>query len=277
MKQLSKRTLALLLVIYIVSLGININAKYDLPSSYIVYEPVDATIELYFNVEPNFYQDISDIQWYRGYTYTGLDLDNYFNDTVGETLTYSFSGPVNIAVAFNDSIVTFVTVISGWTGSEQIIFTATDNYSATKNSNNVTLTVVTPPSGSSGGSSGGGGGGGGGGTSYQSTACIEQWACTDWSECSKTGTVGKQKRTCIDINDCKIKESQPAEKRDCTIPVVAVAEVEDIPIFAPLIREVSHRPVLWVVMVLIAVFMIEAYVYWHQWKTHRESRKKYYG
>ena len=277
MKQLSKRTLALLLVIYIIVLGTHVYSESTYTGYSLVYQPVDtATIDLYFNIPPVLLSNISSMSWYRSYTYTGLDLAAYFNDTEGENLTYSFTGPVNIAVEINESVVTFVAVISSWTGSELVVFNATDNYGASTASNNITLTVSALPTGTPGG---GAGGGGGGGTTYQKKDCIERWACTDWSTCKATGgTTGKQTRTCIDINDCKKKESKPSETQTCTIAVATKADTkEDSPIFAPIIKEVSHRPVLWVVIVLIGVFGIEAYIYLHQKRKRSAEMKKYYG
>ncbi len=72
-----------------------------------------------------------------------------------------------------------------------------------------------PVPGGTGGSGGGGGGSGGGGSpSTQSNTlgvCIEQWECSDWSDCKE----GKQKRLCRDNSACKTEKLKPAESREC--------------------------------------------------------------
>ena len=84
MKQVSKGILALLLVIYIVVLVLKISTTLveDFPTAYSSTEldTQDATINLYINSAPYLVENISDISWYRTYSYTGLDLDDYFNE-----------------------------------------------------------------------------------------------------------------------------------------------------------------------------------------------------
>ncbi|GEM_PF-1069731 len=71
------------------------------------------------------------------------------------------------------------------------------------------------PGGTSGSGGGGGGGGGSGGGSSAikttSQVCIEQWECSDWSDCKN----GKQKRLCRDNAACKTSKLKPAESREC--------------------------------------------------------------
>ena len=71
------------------------------------------------------------------------------------------------------------------------------------------------PEPSGGGSGGGGGGGGGFGGSIASFSqtCIENWTCTEWSECYPNGT---QYRKCIDLNNCGTTKNKPIEVRSCT-------------------------------------------------------------
>lgn len=42
--------------------------------------------------------------------------------------------------------------------------------------------------------------------------CVEDWSCTEWSECSQDGT---QTRTCTDENDCGTTENKPPEEQSC--------------------------------------------------------------
>lgn len=88
-----------------------------------------------------------------------------------------------------------------------------------------------PPGGET---SGGGGGGSSGGSSGSSSGgagitpsqppkeegpCVEDWICTDWTECVN----GKQTRTCADVNRCGTSENKPVEKQDCLVPAVCNA------------------------------------------------------
>jgi hypothetical protein len=58
----------------------------------------------------------------------------------------------------------------------------------------------------------GGGGGGGGGITPAKT-CIENWSCSEWSECVN----GKQIRTCTDISDCGTLVEKPSESQTCGV------------------------------------------------------------
>jgi hypothetical protein len=60
--------------------------------------------------------------------------------------------------------------------------------------------------------SGGGGGFSGGGGGLPST-CVENWTCTDWSEC----TAGTQTRTCTDLKKCGTTKSKPSETQSCEV------------------------------------------------------------
>ncbi len=71
-----------------------------------------------------------------------IDLNNVFTDidlVYGDELTYSFTNNVNIEVTIVDGIVT-LTPESDWYGSENITFTATDDYAGTV-SDEVMITV----------------------------------------------------------------------------------------------------------------------------------------
>jgi hypothetical protein len=46
------------------------------------------------------------------------------------------------------------------------------------------------------------------------TTCVENWDCSDWFECFN----GKQKRTCVDLNDCGTENNKPATVQDCIVP-----------------------------------------------------------
>jgi len=64
-----------------------------------------------------------------------------------------------------------------------------------------------------GSSSSSGSGGGGGGAASPEASCEESWGCSDWTECSPSGT---QTRICSDANACGTTESKPETSRSCT-------------------------------------------------------------
>ncbi len=45
----------------------------------------------------------------------------------------------------------------------------------------------------------------------ESTVCIENWDCTDWSDCKKKS----QDRTCTDLNSCGTTNQKPEETQTC--------------------------------------------------------------
>jgi hypothetical protein len=71
---------------------------------------------------------------------------------------------------------------------------------------------------SGGGSSSGNGGGGG-----SSSTCSENWQCTEWSECSASGT---QTRTCSDTKICNTTKSKPNETQSCAPSVQESPQIE---------------------------------------------------
>jgi len=50
--------------------------------------------------------------------------------------------------------------------------------------------------------------------------CVEDWTCTDWSECVNN----KQTRTCTDENNCGTTVNKPIEERACELPVILPIE-----------------------------------------------------
>jgi hypothetical protein len=55
--------------------------------------------------------------------------------------------------------------------------------------------------------------GSGGGSNSRNKSCVENWQCTEWSECKD----GIQTRECIDMNDCRTTKIKPVEDRTCTV------------------------------------------------------------
>ncbi len=65
-------------------------------------------------------------------------------------------------------------------------------------------------------------------TCPQDCECVENWVCTEWSECKE----GKQIRTCTDKNNCGTTLHKPSEVKECEIPEVAVSS-EEKPVSKP--------------------------------------------
>ena len=47
----------------------------------------------------------------------------------------------------------------------------------------------------------------------ETTVCEENWKCSEWFECFN----GKQKRVCVDLNNCGTEENKPEEVRSCSV------------------------------------------------------------
>jgi len=55
--------------------------------------------------------------------------------------------------------------------------------------------------------------------------CLQDWKCTDWSDCIRSGAdSGMQNRTCIDNNNCNNLTEKPHESRICGLPKIALKE-----------------------------------------------------
>lgn len=55
--------------------------------------------------------------------------------------------------------------------------------------------------------------------------CIQDWNCTGWSGCVRTGgDTGTQSRTCMDNKNCDNITSKPPESRICGLPQIALKE-----------------------------------------------------
>jgi len=47
----------------------------------------------------------------------------------------------------------------------------------------------------------------------ETTVCEENWKCSEWFECFNS----KQKRVCVDLNNCGTEENKPEEVRSCSV------------------------------------------------------------
>ncbi len=173
-----------------------------------------------------------------------FDLDNYFSDAENNTLTFGYTGNVNITVSINSTTheVSF-SQPAGWTGIEYVKFYANDGNSTTY-SNNVTLvvfpaTVVQNASGTT--------------TvieykskkktvyvyvnqtqnvSVSEPLCKELWLCSEWSECMPDESGSKvlfRTRSCEEVNNCLISMFSPPESEPCEVECESCGPGIEIP------------------------------------------------
>ena len=135
-------------------------------------------------------------------------LNDYFIDPDGDPLVFTATYVPNIKVII-DNITSTVTYVpdANWYGNRSVIFTATDPYGLSAESNIVFLEVVfvqTTPSPPIPSSTGGGGGG--------ILPCDEYWECLPWGICLPTGI---RTRKCTDLAQCGTDYSKPNESERC--------------------------------------------------------------
>ncbi|MBU3941524.1 MAG: hypothetical protein KKF74_01280, partial [Nanoarchaeota archaeon] len=144
--------------------------------------------------------------WNEDTILTGRDLDDYFMDPDGETLTFTSTSIPNINVSIDNvtHVVTY-TPQANFYGNRTVKFYAYDPHDARAESNVVYLFVIDvpdlipppPPT------AGGGGAG---------IICEELWECSEWGKCLPSGI---QIRICKDLTDCGTEFRKPFESMDC--------------------------------------------------------------
>ncbi|MBT4114521.1 hypothetical protein HOD83_00115 [Candidatus Woesearchaeota archaeon] len=92
------------------------------------------------NTAPTANVTIPNMTWPEDTVNNSYDLDDYFNDTENDTLSYTYSGNTNIAISIASGVAT-LTPTSNWNGTETITFTASDGIDTT-NSNAVLMNVT---------------------------------------------------------------------------------------------------------------------------------------
>jgi hypothetical protein len=98
------------------------------------------TITVTENTAPTLDSNIDNMTWLEDNVNNSYDLDDYFSDTEGDALSYTYSGNSNIAVSISDGLIT-LTPTANWNGSETITFTASDGIDTT-DSNAVVMNVI---------------------------------------------------------------------------------------------------------------------------------------
>ncbi len=112
------------------------------PQGFVVNQSVSPMMTVVgSNRPPRFNGPIqSHIVMFAGTDITPIDLDDYFFDDWGETLSYSYTGAANVGVTVNaDGTVTF-TASSTWFGTDLVQFIANDSQ-LTNTSNIITIEV----------------------------------------------------------------------------------------------------------------------------------------
>jgi hypothetical protein len=100
------------------------------------------------NTIPTLSSVIQNQSWEKNVVLTGLDLDDYFTDNDGDSLSYSYISGDNITIEVNISNGVTFTPDTNWNGLTWVIFIANDSVDL-RGSNNVTLNVSSdgaPPS-----------------------------------------------------------------------------------------------------------------------------------
>ena len=147
MKQVPRSIVILLTIIYLISLFFQMNAL----ATHISGEAT-ANVSLVVvapNNPPYLNSSYPNLTWYRYSAYVGPSLNPpYFVDPDGDHLTYTVTGNVNIMITINytDGVPTF-TPAGDWWGIEYVTFNATDpgNLSAISNIVMLNVTYRDPP------------------------------------------------------------------------------------------------------------------------------------
>jgi hypothetical protein len=139
-------------------------------------------------------------------TLSAFFLSDYFIDPDGDPLTYTSTSPSQITMTLMPSSeVRFTSNICDI--SDLVVFTATDPYNLSANSNPVEVEITC--SDQSDGDGGEGGGEGGGGGSGFVNLCRPRWECQEWYACLPSGI---QWQRCYDLAGC---EGERHIKREC--------------------------------------------------------------
>jgi hypothetical protein len=158
------------------------------------------------NTPPTLIKNIPNATWNEDTTINNwIDLDEYFNDTDKDVLSFTHTDISNININIdNTTHQVDLTPDANWYGTRTVYFIANDSINTTT-SNAVILTVIDVPEPLAQVTGGGGGGGGPGYT------CQEDWYCTSWSVCINN----LRNRTCIDLNNCGTERYKPNETESC--------------------------------------------------------------
>ena len=152
------------------------------------------------NDAPYLARTIPDVNLTVNTTYYPFYLNDYFADPDYDPLTYTATipgAPLSLILQ-SDSGVAFRSGLC-INGSLLVVFTATDPYNLSTESNPVSIRILCASTTSTGNGSGAqDGGGGGGGSAF--TLCQSEWQCLDWFPCLPTGFEWQH---CYDLEGCE--------------------------------------------------------------------------
>jgi len=148
------------------------------------------------NDKPVLRTPIPDQTLLEGIQLQAFFLNDYFYDPDGDALNYTKTLTSLFTVSISGDSMVLIIPLS-CPAEEYIIFTATDPFNESADSNAVLLKCVLPSTTTPSGGTGDRGGGGGGGAS---TTCRSKMECLDWEECEKDN---RQRRKCFDRMGCK--------------------------------------------------------------------------
>lgn len=165
------------------------------------------------NDAPYLALEIPDQEYPVNSTIYSFLLNDYFKDPDGDALTYTYqtltsSGFLEVNILANS----MVELSSNFCSEHELVFTATDPYNLSADSNEVKIEITCEEPATNDGDSGEGesGAGGGGGSSY---FCKSEWSCQPWSECYPAGW---RVQVCYDLNGC---EDERRYKEECNYPL----------------------------------------------------------
>jgi len=94
------------------------------------------------NNPPNFSTTIPDLTWEEDVTNTEIDLNDYFNDSDGDPLTFDVvDDPSSVSVSIDSNGTVSLVGNANWSGTDTVSFSASDG-TATANSNSVSLNIT---------------------------------------------------------------------------------------------------------------------------------------
>ncbi len=212
MKQVSKQILFVLLFILIISILANVLVYFSGRNAVTGKSFSDSgQVSIVKNRPPYLVKPIPNYTWPRFTSTNGPNLNEYFEDPDNDSLVYFHTTLEFINVSYLSGWSTILTPRDVWWGVEKVKWFAVDPFNQYAESNIVYLNVTfvelvvqdVSESGDSQGSN-----------NRVQYLCIENWKCTQWSECIG----GKQVRSCIDVNYCMTNNTMPEVLRDCVTP-----------------------------------------------------------
>jgi hypothetical protein len=165
-----------------------------------------------FNNPPVLIALLPNQTWEQDSAITPFDLDIYFYDPDGDTISYTNTllDDVDIYIDPSTHLVT-ITPMIGVHGTRYATFFAWDPYYANASSNIVTL-LITPKEEEQEESPSSSSSGGGGSSAGIPPLCMPRWYCRPWGPCEPNSI---RKRECYDLNNCSTTIGKPNLTEPC--------------------------------------------------------------